>query len=214
MKKDFRYYFYMFSRFLLYLLSLLWFRLSIKGKENLPGFGKYIFASNHVSNLDPILCGLANPWPLNYLAKKELFEIPVIGKLITTYYGVPIDRKRGDLKAIKKALEILNSNKPLLIFPEGTRNEKGEIGEAKRGIGFIVEKTNAPVVPCYIDGSYRAFRKKSKFIYPVKIRMLIGKPIYFDDLINNNALSRDERQYEISKRIIEEIKNLKSKMEN
>ena len=203
----------MFSRFVLYVFCLVWFRLSIKGKENLPGYGKYIFSSNHASHLDPILCGLANPWPLNYIAKKELFDIPVIGKLIKMYYSVPIDRGKGDLKAMKKAIEILNGNNPLLIYPEGTRSPDGNIQSPKRGIGFIVEKTNSPVIPCYIDGSYKAFKKNSKFIFPVKIRMLIGKPIYFDDLLNNKELAKDERQLAIAKRIIDEIKKLKAELE-
>ncbi|MBN1522692.1 MAG: 1-acyl-sn-glycerol-3-phosphate acyltransferase [Candidatus Aureabacteria bacterium] len=212
MKKNMRYFFYMFTRGLLYLFSLIWFRISIKGKENLPGYGGYIFASNHTSHLDPVFCGLANPWPLYYLAKKELFKIPVFGTLIHIYYSIPIDRAKGDIRAIKIAIDLLMSGKPVLMFPEGTRSEDGHIKEAKRGVGFIVDKAGVPVVPCYIDGAMKALRKNSKVIYPVKIRVLVGRPLFFQDILSDD-MKKEDRQTKISQSIIRAIRELKDQLE-
>jgi 1-acyl-sn-glycerol-3-phosphate acyltransferase len=98
------------------------------------------------------------------------------------------------------------------MMPEGTRSETGEIGAAKRGIGLIIDKTGVPVVPCYIDGTHQAMRKKSKMIRPAKVRVLIGGPVAFGG--GSPGEPNDQRQMRIAEKVLESIAQLKAEMES
>lgn len=212
MRNIFQRLFYDFSRVFFHVLFFFWFRFSIEGRDNLPKKGAYVFASNHASHLDPVICGVVNRRQLLFLAKKELFRNRFFAWLISLYNVFPIERGKGDIKAIKIGLNRLKSGEPMMLYPEGTRSEDGSIGEAKRGIGFILEKSGVPVLPCYIYGSGQALRKNSKMVYPVKISVHIGKPLVFDD-IRRSSVSREEKQIRIAGEVIQAIRNLKTQME-
>jgi 1-acyl-sn-glycerol-3-phosphate acyltransferase len=119
-----------------------------------------------------------------------------------------VKRREGDIKAMRQALSILNSNRPLVIFPEGTRSKDRELKPAKPGIGFIVAKTNVPVIPAYIDGSFEALPRRVDTFKPHPVRVYIGKPIYFK--IEPDMKGRQAYQ-KISDEIMDRIKELKVK---
>jgi 1-acyl-sn-glycerol-3-phosphate acyltransferase len=203
---------YFFSRLACYIFCKVWLRMEIRGRENVPSSGSFIFSSNHTSHLDPILCGIACPRVIWYMGKKELFRNRLFGWYLSTLNCIPIDREKGDIRTLKTALELLKTGKPMLLFPEGTRSLDGEIGEAKRGVGFIVEKSAAPVIPCYIQNSWRAMPKHSRMIRPVKIRVIVGRPMTFGNIISSE-MSREEKQMKISGAVIDTIKGLKKELE-
>lgn len=89
------------------------------------------------------------------MAKKELFEIPVFGKLITSLGAYPIDRSRGDVGAIRRSVAILREGRALAMFPEGTRNFEGKVG-AQAGVALLATLAGVPVLPAYIGGTDRA----------------------------------------------------------
>jgi 1-acyl-sn-glycerol-3-phosphate acyltransferase len=137
-------------------LRTVW-RLKVHGAERVPRSGPLIVACNHVSYFDPPSLGVALPRPLRYMAKVELFRMPVLGPLITWLNAFPVDRSRGDVAAIKRAVEILRSGAAVGIFPEGTRNKSGDL-RPQVGVALLAVLSGAPVLPAYVGGTARAKR--------------------------------------------------------
>lgn len=154
------------------------FRLEVKGERNIPHAGGFILASNHASYLDPVVLACACPRKLNFMARHDLFTIPVLGALISRIGAFPLRRNFADIASIKEALRRLQKAGGLLLFPEGSRSLDGLSQDVQSGIGFMAAKSQAPVVPAFIKGSQRAFGRNARFIKPTKIRVYLGKPIY------------------------------------
>lgn len=137
--------------------------------ERVPATGPVIIACNHVSYLDPVVLGIGFRRPITYLAKKELFAIPVLGPVITWLGVYPLDREAGGVAAVRAALRALKEGRCVGIFPEGTRNLSGR-AEGKGGAALLAALSGAPVVPAAIAGTRRArpFHR---------IRVAYGEPI-------------------------------------
>ena len=122
---------------------------------HVPATGPVIVACNHVSYLDPVVLGIGIRRPLTYLAKKELFVIPVLGPIITGLGVYPLDREAGGVAAVRAALRVLKEGRCVGIFPEGTRNLTGQV-EGKGGAALLGALSGAPVVPAAISGTRHA----------------------------------------------------------
>ena len=116
--------FYRFIWWLAYGLAVVLFRVRVEGRHHIPQSGALILASNHCSYVDPVIIGVAAGRELWYLAKAELFPIPLLGNLIHKLHAMPVDRSRGDRSAFLAWTRILQAGNPVLIFPEGTRNKR------------------------------------------------------------------------------------------
>jgi len=149
------------------------------GRENIIEEGPAIMAANHQSYLDPPLVGITCKNELYFLARKTLFEKKLLGPLISRVNALPVDLSRGDLTAFRAVMNLLKEGHRTVIFPEGTRSLTGEIQQARAGIGMIIAKTLAPVVPIRIFGSFDAWPKGGK-IRPHPITVVVGKPIRFN----------------------------------
>ena len=151
------------------------YRIKLIGKENLGQQGKMILIANHVSGKDPIFMHLIVKQKIYYMSKKELFKNPFVSWLVTWLGAVPVDRGKGDLGAIKTALQVLDDGKTMGIFPEGKRNLTGNgvIAPFQHGAAMIALRSGAPVLPIYIS-PVRPFRRTY---------IVAGKPI---DLKNTN----------------------------
>lgn len=152
------------------------FRADIRGREHLPVEGPVILAANHMSNADPPLLATFLPRPVCYMAKQELFEVPVLKQIITAAHSFPVKRGAGDRGAIKAAMEVLKQGKVLGLFPEGTRSKDGKIHKAEAGVALIAAMTNAPVLPACIIGTDKIFANGG--ILP-KVRVIYGEPMRF-----------------------------------
>ncbi|MDE2700751.1 MAG: lysophospholipid acyltransferase family protein, partial [Gemmatimonadota bacterium] len=150
--------FYRFCWWLAYGLAVVLFRLRVEGRRHIPQSGALILASNHCSNVDPVIIGVAAGRELWYLAKAELFPIPLLGKLIHKLHAMPVDRSRGDRSAFLAWTKILQDGNPVLIFPEGTRNKHPEFLRPRPGVGMLVYRTQAPVIPVYISGTVNIWK--------------------------------------------------------
>ena len=148
------------------------FRLSVKGKHNVPKKGGFILAVNHKSNLDPPMAAACCPRKLRFMAKEELFRNKLFGWFIKSLGAFPISRGRGDIGAIKGAFAILKGGDVMLIFPQGHRMQEGERGNAQNGVAMIAHKMEVPVVPLCISGEY-------KFLG--KMTATFGEPIEFTE---------------------------------
>lgn len=150
---------------------LLVFRVKVINKENFPKDGPVIVSINHTSYWDVPLVAAFMPRKLHYMAKRDLFKIPVLGSFMKWVGAFPVSRGKGDIGAIKTALEVLSQDKVVAIFPEGRRVLKGMTHSAKPGVALIAEKSGAPILPVAIGGKYRLF---------AKIPITVGEPIYVD----------------------------------
>lgn len=180
------------------------FRLQAIGVENIPDKGSVIVVSNHSSYLDPFIIGAAiNKRQPVYLAKKELFKIPLV-KLFVKQFSLPIDRDKAQPSTIKEVIKRLKNDGMLVMFPEGGRSKDGSLLEVKRGIGMMVALSGADVVPAYIDGAYEAFPAGAKFIRPKKIRIFFGKLMK----INTEDKSKDFHE-KTGSDVMEEIRKIR-----
>lgn len=136
------------------------FRIKSVGRENIPK-GPALFCANHSSNFDPILMSIAigiqhHP---HYMAKIELFRIPVVSSVLKAIGSFPVDRSRNDINAIKTALKYLKAGEKVGIFPEGTRFRSDHESEAKRGAVKMADQMSVPVIPVYIPRNKKPFHR-------------------------------------------------------
>lgn len=143
-----------------------WYGYTVTGRENIPQ-GGCVVCPNHNQNSDPPLAAaaLGNSSCLSVMAKKELFEMPLLWRLFTWLGGFPVDRGKADLAAIKTAMRALKDGKKLLIFPQGTRGTEAD--GAKEGAAMLAVKTGVPILPMYISED-KKFRRH--------VRIVIGEP--------------------------------------
>jgi 1-acyl-sn-glycerol-3-phosphate acyltransferase len=178
---------YWFFHTLFGMIARVAFQYRAYGQENIIEEGPAIMAVNHQSYLDPPLVGITCKNELYYLARKTLFEKKLLGPIISRVNALPVDLSRGDLAAFRSVMKLLQEGHRTVIFPEGTRSLTGQIQKARPGIGMIIARTLAPVVPIRIFGSFEAWPKGGK-IRPHPITVVVGKPIRFkkDDFAAHN----------------------------
>ena len=162
-------------------MRLFW-RTSVTGTENVPRTGPLIVACNHRSYLDPPGMGCFCPRRISYMAKKELFDIPVLGPAIRAVGAYPVDRQGSARAAIKRSLEVLQDGGAVGIFPEGTRNLDGSV-QPQTGVALLASLAGAPVVPAHIAGSDRAMRfPQIKVAFGPPMTLPAGRKATHDDL--------------------------------
>lgn len=156
-------------------------RMRVYGGENMPKTGPVIVACNHVSYFDPPVLGTASPRRISYMAKEELFRIPVLGPAIRAVGAYPVDRDGSATSAIKRSVEVLRRGGVIGIFPEGGRNLRGT-AEARGGVALLASLGKAPVVPARLTGTGNAKRLE-------QFRVYFGKPL---SLPADRKASREE----------------------
>ena len=154
-------------------------KVNIRGVENMGDHGPYIIVSNHQGWFDIFTALAKMPIRFSWLAKEELFKIPILGHAMHKAGYISIDRKdhRKALASMNKAAEAIRQGTSVFIFPEGTRSADGVIKDFKKGVFVLAVKSQQPIVPVSISGSYRILPKDSWMIYPGEIRFSIGNPI-------------------------------------
>lgn len=133
------------------------FRIRVHGKENIPENSDIIACANHWSNLDPFFLALSMPIKFNFMAKKGLFENPLLGNILKVAGVFPVDRQGNDLKALRYAIGLVKDGKTLGIFPEGTRVKEISRENMHEGVGFIALKAKVDILPIEIVTSYKLF---------------------------------------------------------
>jgi len=170
---------YRFCRGIYRLYFRLYHRGSILHRDRMPAEGGVILAGNHVSFLDPPLYGAACRREAFFMARDTLFRNPVANWILRSWNCVPINRDRGDLGALRMVLRMLGEGKAVLMFPEGTRSKDGNLGEAKPGIGMIVAKSNATILPMRIFGADKAMPRGKSLPRPAKLTIVFGEPFRY-----------------------------------
>jgi len=186
-------------------LARTFFNYRVIGAENVIEQGPCVIAANHASFFDPPLAGVACQRAIHYLARKSLLDWPVLGGILPQLNVIAVDQKNADRSALMAAIRVVRAGGAILVFPEGTRSPDGKLQSAQPGIGMIVAKTGAPVVPMRISGSYEAFPKNQRLPRSSQITITIGKPMDFSE---EHALGREHYQ-QTSDRILVAIGSLK-----
>src|SRR5437588_4900257 len=163
------------------LLAQLFFGFRIINRERVIQTGPVILAVNHQSFLDPPLAGNAADRPIFFLAKKSLMDVPVLGWLLPKLNVIPVNLEGSDRSALKALIRILNAGECALVFPEGTRTPDGNLQPAAAGVGLLIGKTRAPVVPMRIFGAFDVWPMGGKLRFSGKITLVVGEPIHFSE---------------------------------
>lgn len=157
-------------------LTKLYFRPDIEGGENVPTDRAFILAPVHRSYVDfLLLLGCHRP-RMRYLAKDTLWKEPV-GRLWSKLGGIPVARGAADRDALKACITVVSQGEPLVMFPEGTRQEGPVLEHLFDGPAYVQSRTGAPIIPVGIGGSAEAMPKGAKFPKPRKVKLVIGPPM-------------------------------------
>ena len=173
-----------------------------EGLENIPKTGALIIAGNHLSNADPpaigSFAGLVRD--SRFVAKKELFSVPGLGWFFRRSGYIPVDRARtiGDFGALKEVVHALEQGQSVVMFPEGTRSKNGKPQKPKSGIGFLVYKTGAPVLPVKVEGTFG-------WPWVRKIRVKFGTVIHLE---KNPELEPKAQYKQFSNEVMEAINSI------
>ena len=175
-------------------------RLEVHGLEKIPAGRAVLFMANHQSNADPPALAATLP-PVLFLAKKEAFRIPVLGRAMRMRGFVPVDRKNREraTRAIDEAAEVLRSGKSFLVYPEGTRSPDGRLQQFRKGVFVMALKAGAPIVPVSLSGATRIMRKGEWAMHPGPIRITLQDPVRTD---NRSLDDRDQVMEEVRHAIL------------
>jgi 1-acyl-sn-glycerol-3-phosphate acyltransferase len=165
------------------------YRIEVVGVEHFPKEGGVLLCANHISNLDPPVVGITAPRPVHFMAKEELFRVPILKHIVRNLNAFPVKRGMSDRQALRTGLDVLKDGKVLGIFPEGTRSKDGKLGKGLAGVGFFALRTNAFVVPCAIVGPYKPFRT---------LKVVYGKPIDMQEFREKKASPEEATEYIMS----------------
>ena len=182
-------------------------RIQGHGQQHVPRDGAMLLVVNHSSYLDPVAVGAVAPRPLSFLAKEELFRVPLLGRLIFALNARPVRREGGDAKALRAALRLLDEGKALLLFPEGTRGDEGKLRTPKAGAGMLAVLSGAPVVPAYIRGSGAVWPRGRSLPRPGKVVVKFGEPMTFE---RSAGVDRKEQYEAASRAMMSAIARLQS----
>ena len=156
---------------------LLFFRVRIFGRHNIPARGGFILAGNHQSFLDPVFCGIGTTRRLLYMARDSLFRSPLFSWLIRSVNTIPLSRDKADFRAMKLVISRLTEGHGVCLFPEGTRSHDGRITAFKPGFGLLCRRSGAIVVPTLIDGAFECWPRHRKLFTSGRIVVGFGRPL-------------------------------------
>lgn len=157
----------------------IFFRLRVLHRERMINHGPVILASNHESYLDPPLVGSVADRAIFFLTRKTLLAGPFFGWLLPKLNVIPVDQEGNDRSALKALIRILKAGEGTLVFPEGERTHDGRLQPALPGLGLVIAKTLAPVVPMRVFGARAAWPRGGKPVLFRPITIVVGEPIHF-----------------------------------
>jgi len=161
------------------IVGRLFFRLRVVHRERMLQTGPVILAMNHQSYLDPPLAGITCDRAVYFLARRTLLDVPLLGRLLPKLNVIPVNQEGIDRSALKALIRVLKAGNAALVFPEGSRTVDGSLQQAEPGLGLVIAKTLAPVVPMRIFGAHDALPRGGGGLHFVPITIVIGEPILF-----------------------------------
>ena len=182
--------------------------LRIVGRENVPREGPVILAPIHVSLVDPPVVSCASPRAVSFMAKEELFRLPVFGRLIRSLGAFPVRRGVVDKSSVRLAIERLKAGGTLIMFPEGTRGDGKTLAPLQSGVAILAKRSGAAVVPVGVCGPHRMLPKGAKLPRFSRLKVSFGEPFTWDEVATSGN-SHDDRALfaeELARRIVEQCR--------
>jgi len=168
-------------------LMKLFFRLRVRGGENVPADGPVLYVLNHQSHLDPVIAGMGiTRRHANFIARSTLFNHKLFGALISALNAVPIKQGSADMGAIRTAIEQMEAGRLLIMFPEGSRTPDGAMHAFKRGAWLVLSRAKPTVLPAAIEGAFDAWPRSRKrpTLFGKRVMLRIGQPIPAQTLLD------------------------------
>jgi 1-acyl-sn-glycerol-3-phosphate acyltransferase len=187
---------YGFARGLVEIVCRVYWRVEIRGRENIPKSGAYVIAPVHRSNIDTLLAGCLTRRRIRFMGKDSLWKYRWSGALFSSLGAFPVHRGSPDREALRVCEEAVRGGEPVVLFPEGTRQSGPVLQPLFEGAAFVAARAGVPIVPVGIGGSEGAMPKGSRRVRPVKVVMVVGEPI--------PAPPRSERS-RVSRRAVAEL---------
>nr|MDO8108960.1 lysophospholipid acyltransferase family protein [Candidatus Sigynarchaeota archaeon] len=180
-----------------------YFKLTVKGEENVPMKGPLVFCPNHSSFLDPIVVSAATTFhQIHWIGKFEHFvEDPIVKSIFSMWSAIPIHRGQSDQVALQKAIDHMNAGHCIGIFPEGTRSLDGNIGKLHNGAAKLAVTAGATIIPVGMVGMIKALKKGEMLPKSVTVTLEYGKPVYTYDI------KGQEENWEVVKEVTAKIES-------
>lgn len=174
------------------LFFALWLRYRVRGLEHIPAIGGGLVLANHLSFLDPLMIGLPLSRPVSFLARDNLFRVPVIGWILRGTYVKPISRENASTATIRDTVQRAEQGFLCGLFPEGTRSESGEMGDFKPGFIALARRLELPLYPVGIAGTNLALGRRSWVLKPYRVRVVFGPPILPAEIAELKVRGREQ----------------------
>jgi 1-acyl-sn-glycerol-3-phosphate acyltransferase len=188
-------------QFLMQNFFTFWLGYRVRGLERLPPGGA-LFLINHQSFLDPLFAAAGLHRPVSYLARDNLFRVPVIGSILRATYVMPIRREAAGTESMRLSIERCRQGYYVGLFPEGTRTRDGSIGAFKPGFLAIARRAGVPVIPIGISGAFESYPRNVLFPRPGRIRVVYGEPISVETIDSFSRERQDDLVALIRDRIV------------
>ena len=158
-------------------VSCFWLRYRAAGMERISPQSGALLLITHQSHLDPLMVGLPLQRPISYLARDSLFKVPLVGWMLRNTYTIPLNREAASTSSMREAIRRAEHGFLVGIFPEGTRSDDGKIGQLKPGVLALIRRTQVPVYPVGVAGTFEAFPRGAWFLRPSTVRVVFGEPL-------------------------------------
>lgn len=189
-------------------LACRWYwRVEVRGAENLPATGPVVIAPVHRSNVDTLLCGCLTRRRLRYMAKDSLWRYRWSALLLGSLGGFPVHRGSPDREALRVCEAALRNGEPVVLFPEGTRQSGPKVQPLHEGAAFVAARTGSPIVPVGIGGSEQAMPKGARGFKRVKVVMVVGPPLQPPERHEGARIGRS-RVAQLTQRLHAELQRL------
>jgi 1-acyl-sn-glycerol-3-phosphate acyltransferase len=170
--------FYQLARILVSAFVHVWNRVRIEGREHVPRKGPFVLAPVHRSNMDTPYASSVTRRRLRFMGKHTLWKRGFWSWFLSALGGFPVVRGTADREALHRCVEVLQAGDPLVLFPEGERKSGPIVHPLFDGAVYIAARAGVPIVPVGIGGSERVMPKGTRMIRPVKVRIIVGEPIW------------------------------------
>jgi 1-acyl-sn-glycerol-3-phosphate acyltransferase len=181
---------YWLARGVVELVCRTYWRVEIRGKENVPRAGAYVIAPVHRSNIDTLLSGCLTHRRIRFMGKDSLWKYRWSGALFGSLGAFPVHRGTPDREALRRCEDAVRGGEPVVLFPEGTRQSGPTVHPLFAGAAFVAARAGVPILPVGIGGSEWAMRKGSKFVAPVKVVIVVGQVIVPPERAAGSRVSR------------------------
>jgi 1-acyl-sn-glycerol-3-phosphate acyltransferase len=169
-----------------------YFRPEVTGTEHVPRTGPFIIAPIHRSNVDFAFAIYVTERKTFFMAKDNIWKFRALGRFVSTMGAFPVHRGSADRAALASAESVLAAGEPLVLFPEGTRQEGPSVGALAEGAAFLAARTGAPIVPVGIAGTDRAMPRGAKVPRPVKVHIVIGPAVPAPASLDGSRVPRSQ----------------------